>query len=536
MIVRAILSVSFVIALLVSGCESDRTSALTPVATQESQWAVLIYSNGNYDGDVLSEQIEGTFSRAVSTMRTIENTVAPSTIETFICLSSAETNGEASIYQIKAQSGALTGTGEPVLISNLGNADMSQPATLASFLEAALSRSEAQKYALCLSGSGAGWVGMLGDTQHPEGMGLIDLSATLNNAAARLPLGRFDLLSLYAPEMSSIETIVELRHSSLYIASSPWIGEQPHNLAIEKWYRDLAVQPTLEAADFGAYVVDAERLAQDTTEVDFFCNLWECGKLNEVEAAFDRFVTAWCDAAPHNSGTLSSLRSSARDEHYGETVIDIARYASEIAEFSGFADSSFAQLTSAATELESAIHSANAARFGSTLSRQFGGMNLYLPLGSEVGPLDAANYQALQICDVSPRWATVIDSLANRGSSTVTISGQGFWPGKEFYNVYFYVDTLLGGAFGIYTYAEPEWSFQHDAHDTISFSAEFDLQSADSMEIEFGLFIDRDDNGQFNTGDSLGGWRTGSGNFTSFWVHRGTEDDTRDVTVRLRRP
>jgi hypothetical protein len=537
MIARAVFITPIILVLLLTGCESNRGPVVSQSEQGGTSWAVLIYANGNYDGDLLAEQIEGTNSRALSTLRAIENTVASSSIETYICLSSSETNGQASVYRIEAHSGSLSGNGQVALVSTLGNVDMSQTTTLATFLDFVLSQSEAQRFALCLSGSGAGWVGMLGDTQHPEGMGLIDLTATLTQAAARIPLGRFDLLALYAPRMSTIETIIELRHSALYIASSPWVLEQPHNLSIETWYRDLAVQPTLEADELGAYMMDAERLAQDTADVEMFNTLWECGKLNEVELAFDHFATHWCEAVAEHSGALANLITEARsDGLYDETVVDLALYAASIAGSPEFSDSSYSGLVSSATRLVSAIHSANAARYGSSHSLPYGGMNLYLPLGGVMGPLDAAHYQDLQICEISPRWASVIDSLASRGSSTVTISGRGYWPGHEFYNLYFYADTTLGGSFGVYEYAEPEWSFSSETHDTIQFSATFNLNSLDSLQIEFGLFIDRDDNGQFNTGDSLGGWRTGSSNFTSFWVYRGTDDNTRDVTIRLRRP
>jgi hypothetical protein len=57
----------------------------------------------------------------------------------------------------------------------------------------------------------------------------------------------------------------------------------------------------------------------------------------------------------------------------------------------------------------------------------------------------------------------------------------------------------------------------------------------DSLTIEFGIFIDFDQNG-FDSGDSLGAWNNGGQNFTPFSVQRGSVEADRNVLVRFRRP
>ncbi len=145
-------------------------------------------------------------------------------------------------------------------------------------------------------------------------------------------------------------------------------------------------------------------------------------------------------------------------------------------------------------------------------------------------------YGELAFSSSAPSWTGVIDSLARRGNSTVTISGEAYWAGHQFHDLYFYADTTIGGAFGLLATGHPTWFELNDTQDTISYSATFDLQTRDSLTLEFGLFIDRDLNGSFNSGDSLGAWNNGQGNFTPFTVYRGTTEEDRNITVRLRRP
>ena len=162
-------------------------------------------------------------------------------------------------------------------------------------------------------------------------------------------------------------------------------------------------------------------------------------------------------------------------------------------------------------------------------------MNFFYAKG-EIDTTVSEAYGELAISSAAPSWTGVIDSLARRGNSTVTISGEAYWAGHPFHDLYFYADTTIGGAFGLLATGHPAWFELNDTQDTISYSATFDLQTRDSLTLEFGLFIDRDLSGTFNSGDSLGGWNNGQGNFTPFTVHRGSTEEDRNITVRLRRP
>ncbi|MCB9357842.1 MAG: hypothetical protein H6508_08375 [Calditrichaeota bacterium] len=533
----ALLCLVALFGLATIGCDKQRDALLVEdMSSSQVNWAVLVYVSGNYAGDILQEPIEGSLSRAISTVRVLEKTESPEIVETYVCIASSETNGEVGIYKV-SYSGRIPETlFDAQLIRNLGAVSMADPMTLETFTSIVLDESSARHYMLALSGDGIGWRGVLGDNIRPEGMSLLNLHTAIDHASAFLPTNRFDVLCLYARNMGTVETVAQLSDHADYIMASPWRFEQPHSLIINEWYRDLSSQPQLSPEDLGAYVIDAERLAQDSSTTEYFSTLWKSDRIGPVEAAFEAFASQWAAVAPEHAAEVTNLRNEATDEgYYNSNFIDLARYAELIESSPAFEDESFDALRASASELQSKISDACIARFGSSASLRYGGLNLYFPTG-EVDSALSSSYGNLDISTSAPSWAGVIDSLASRGNSTVTITGQAYWPGRSFHDVIFIVDTTSSSAIDPLYFGTPEWSVSSTAGDTISYSATIDLQSLDSLNIkQFLLVIDRDQDGNLNSGDSLGFWNDGVSPFTAFTVHRGTTDADRNVLINRRR-
>lgn len=534
----ALLSLIAMIILTTLGCEKQRDSVVVEDSSlSQVTWAVMVYAAGNYSGDVLSQPIEGTLSRAISTVRVLERTDAPQIVETFVCISTSETEGNVGIYRVTYSGRIPQVLFDAELIEDLGPVSMADPSTMNSFASAVFNRVASQHYLLALSGDGIGWRGVLGDNARPDGMSLLDLHSSIENIASQLPAGKFDILCLYARNMGTIETIAQLRDHASYIMASPWRLEQPHSLVISEWYQDLSSQPQLTPAELGAYIIDAERLAQDSSTTDYFSTLWESDRFDQVESSFENFAAEWSAVAPDKAADITNLRNEATDEEvYNTNFIDLFRYADMIEASPEFADSTFDVLRTASGQLKSAIDEASVARFGSTKSLRYGGLNLYFPTG-EVDTALSLSYANLDISQSAPSWAHVIDSLASRGNSNVTITGQAYWPGREFHDLYFIVDTTVSSQITALYQGVPQWEYLNSTHDTISYSVSFDLQSLDSLNIaQFLLYIDRDDNSDYTAGDSLGFWNNGQGTFSAFTVHRGSVDEDRNILIRFRRP
>lgn len=522
--------------LLNLGCEKDRDSRVIVSPAGNSQiWGVLIYAAGNYPGDELAESVNGTFSRAVNTVRELELLYTNDQIVSYACLSSTEMGGNVGVFNIgfHPQTGdSLLGS---TLIRDLGPMSTADPATLREFLATALEAIEADHYALVLAGDGDGWFGTMGDQVQPTGMPLTELRATIGEFSGSLPNGKLDLLCLYSKDMGAVETLIELRDQARWAVTYPWKLEQPHHLIVKEWYRDLIAQPELNAEGLGAYMVDAERLAQDLSSDSVFVTLWNMDAFANIENAFENFAAQWSNVAPQNGQVLTSLRNSATNVNlYDSVYVDLASYANQIAAASQFSAEEFAALRSTATELSSAILQARTSHIGSAVSDSYSGLNFFFPTGS-IDTLTAQAYSELRIGSSVPSWNGVIDSLSRRGNTDVTISGQAYWSGREFYNVNFFVDTLIGGAFSLMTTFEPQWEFANESMDTINYQATFSVGGLDSLRIEIGLFIDHDVDNVFNAGDSLGFWNDGSSNLTPFTVHSGEMLADRNITIRFRR-
>jgi hypothetical protein len=474
----ALLSLVVIILLAAVGCDKQRdTVVVEDSSSSQVTWAVLVYASGNYSGDILTEPVEGTLSRAISTVRVLEKTDAPQVVETYVCIGSSETDGNVGIYRVTYSGRIPDVLFDAQLIHNLGPVSMADPMTLNNFTSTVLGDVSAEHYLLALSGDGVGWRGVLGDNIRPEGMSLFDLHSSIENASMQLPSNKFDILCLYARNMGTIETISELRDHADYIMASPWSIEQPHSLIISEWFQDLSSQPQLNPADLGAYIIDAERLAQDSSNVEYFSTLWKSDRFGSVESSFENFAAEWTAVAPQFATDVTNLRNDATDETvYNSNFIDLSRYADLLENAPEFADESFDNLRASAAELKTNIIDACVSRFGSTKSLQYGGLNLYFPTG-EVDTALSSHYRELEISDVAPSWTRVIDSLASRGNSTVTITGKAYWPNHSFRDVFFYADTTVGGPFGIYDLAPLTWTADNASNDTISYSATFDLQT-----------------------------------------------------------
>ncbi|MBL0061125.1 MAG: hypothetical protein IPP40_06465 [bacterium] len=277
----------FLTITILFGCSEDRVTrtGIEPEADNQT-WGVLIYAAGNYEGDQLSGPSMSS-SRAVATVRVMETELNSPQTMTQACLATPAAQGEVGIYDVEFSPRQPVGLLNSELVANLGSVSTGDPQTLRMFLETSLSQMHADHYVLCLAGDGHGWQGMMGDYNNELGMLIDKLREEIESVSYLLPGGKFDILALYARNMGTIENVYELRNTADLVLTSTFNVEQPHHKIIAEWYRDLQSQPELNRDELAAYMIDAERLAQDTSEAVFFTTLWNTNTMNDVAAAFD---------------------------------------------------------------------------------------------------------------------------------------------------------------------------------------------------------------------------------------------------------
>lgn len=531
-----LIALAFTLAL---GCSEDRANRLATEPVSDSQtWGVLIYAAGNYDGDVIQNSQMSLTSRAIATVRVMETELnAPQTL-TQACIAAPVTQGDVEIYEVDFSPRTPEGLLNSELVANLGQVSTGDPLTLRAFLETALSQMNADHYVLCLAGDGHGWQGMMGDYGNSLGMPVDMLRRELESVSHLLPNGGFDILALYARNMGTLENVYELRECADYIVTSTFNVEQPHHEIIAEWYRDLQAQPELSPRELAAYMIDAERLAQDTETAVFLTSLWDASAVGSIASAFDEFSRQWLAASELQSPTLLGIRDELMqtDLHNG-IQLDIQEYADALAASGQFTDEQYAPFLDAAVNL---VHAAEAARlmsYGSDDAAGHAGLCYYFPTQTDLDSTAGDAYAELQLSNVSGAWANYVKQLPRAPRMTVTISGLGHVrAGLSVQNLVFFMDTLATGLPAPTRNLSPQWTPVTANGDTVDYSISFSLTEADSMMVRFGLYIDNNQDGQLNTGDRFGFWDLpGGGNFERLMLHRGDVLTGRNVFINFNR-
>ncbi len=529
----------FVISLtILFGCAEDRVThtSIQPESDHQT-WGVLIYAAGNYEGDQLSASSLSS-SRAVATVRVMETELgAPQTV-TQACLATPAAQGEVGIYDVEFSPLVPAGLLNSELVANLGSVSTGDPQTLRMFLETSLSQMHADHYVLCLAGDGHGWQGMMGDYNNELGMPIDKLRQEIESVSYLLPNGEFDILALYSRNMGTIENVYELRDVAELVLTSTFNIEQPHHEIIAEWYRDLQSQPELSRDELAAYMIDAERLAQDTSQAVFFTTLWNTNSMNDVAEAFDVFSANWLEAGASQAPALLALRDELmQSELHNGVNVDIQEYAELIAASPVFGDAQYANLVTSAQDLVSAAHSARVAAYGSEEGNGHMGLCFYFPAQTDLDSTVGDAYAELGLSNSSPVWANYVKQLPRAPQTTISISGLGYVrAGLSVNNLVFFMDTLATGLPSPIRFLTPDWHATTANGDSVDYALTFSLTEADSLTARFGLIMDNDHNGIFSQGDRFGFWDLpGGSNFERIVLHRGDALTGRDVFINFTR-
>ena len=520
------------------GCAEDRaTHTSTQSDTDNQTWGVLIYAAGNYEGDQLLEASLSS-SRAVATVRVMETELNAPQTATQACMATPAALGEVGIYDVEFSPRIPAGLLNSELVANLGSVSTGDPQTLRMFLETSLSQMHADHYVLCLAGDGHGWQGMMGDYNNELGMPIDKLREEIASVSHLLPGGKFDILALYARNMGTIENVYELRNAADLVLTSTFNVEQPHHKIIAEWYRDLQSQPELNRDELAAYMIDAERLAQDTSEAVFFTTLWNTNSMNDVAAAFDEFSSNWLEASATQASALLTLRDELmQSELHNGVNVDIQEYAELIATTPTFQGEEFAGLLTSAQNLVNTSRSARVNYYGSEEGNGHMGLCFYFPTQTDLDSTIGDAYADLGLSQTSPVWANYVKQLPRAPQTTIRISGLGHVrTGLTVSNLVFFMDTLATGLPSPIRFLTPEWEATTTNGDSVEYAISFSLTEADSVTARFGLIMDNDLNGSFSQGDRFGFWDLpGGSNFERIVLHRGDALTGRDVFINFTR-
>ncbi|MBK8128183.1 MAG: hypothetical protein IPK53_04320 [bacterium] len=322
------------------------------------------------------------------------------------------------------------------------------------------------------------------------------------------------------------------------VLTSTFNVEQPHHEIIAEWYRDLQSQPELTRDELAAYMLDAERLAQDTSRSVFLTTLWNTAAMEPLASAFNAFSANWLAASATQAPALLTLRDELmQSELHNGVNVDIMEYANRIEASPVFQDAQYVDLVSSAQGLVAAAQTARINAFGSEEGHGHMGLCFYFPTQTDLDTLVGDAYYGLSLSRDYSAWANYVKELPRAPQTTVEISGLGHVrAGLSVSNVIFFMDTMATGLPVPLRFLTPDWQPTTTNGDTVEYSISFSLTEADSVTARFGLIMDNDLDGAFSQGDRFGFWDLpGGGNFERVVLHRGDVLEDRNVFINFTR-
>jgi hypothetical protein len=297
----------------------------------------------------------------------------------------------------------ITGSGEPLLLSDLGEVNMGDPAALAEFLTWGTASYPAQHTALVLWDHGGGWSGLDWDesSSGEDHLALSELAVALQTAGVHLDIAGFD-----ACLMGQMDVFAALApYASLAVASEEVIPAAGWDY--RAWLGHLYAQPAIAPQDLARTMV-ADYLAYYSgpnsgpnsepavtlAAVDLAC--W-----GNVQAAVDGLVgalgadlAASLPAIGDSRAAVETYATAYSDEVEQYAAVDLAHFARLLA-----GQSSGPVVSEAAGRLDAAIKNAVVAEAHGSAFTQASGVAVYFPRGSQA--LNSAYLESSQV----PAWA-----------------------------------------------------------------------------------------------------------------------------------
>lgn len=204
-------------------------------------------------------------------------------------------------------------------ISDLGETNMGDPASLINFATWAINTYPADRYVLIMSDHGAGWHGGWsdGDNVDDEGLLMRDIDVALRDIIQRTTIEKFDIVVFDACLMAQLESLTMIQpHARIAVASEetvPSIG-----IAYSGFLTQLRNNPAMSPEDLARAMVDTYidqdlRIVDDDARYEFVSDVFNYTGLTTpeevaVEIGIDITLSAInLDALPNLNRVLNAL-------------------------------------------------------------------------------------------------------------------------------------------------------------------------------------------------------------------------------------
>lgn len=300
---------------------------------------------------------------------------------------------------------------EFVELADLGELNTGDPATLASFVETAVTEYPAENYALLLWDHGGGWLGMGADeTDGEDPLELDEIAAGVDAGLAATGVDKLDMIGFDACLMATYEVVSTLAPYADYMVASEEV-EPGHG-----WnYGQLAVlqddpgtdAPTLASAMLEGY---SEQAVEEGTESDITLGILDLAGVDDLQAAMSDVADAYIDDPGAYTPELASAQQDVLefgrdpDPAYSMYQIDLGGFLTNLAE------SDDGELAARATAAIDALDAMVVEHVAGPATSESTGLSIYFP------PLQSYFYDDYLALEGVPTWPATLAEFFTSGA------------------------------------------------------------------------------------------------------------------------
>ena len=310
-----------------------------PAASKGGSWTVMLYQDA--DDEVLEQDVFTDFNEAERVGSTDKvNIVAQ--LDRFRGAFTGDGNWTSTRRYYVTQDDDLTAI-HSKLVADLGEVNMSDPATLVDFAAWAVKTFPADHYVLILSDHGMGWPGgwtdpapaSVSSEQAPlsklvgNAMYMDQVDNALGQIRQQTGIDKFEIVGMDACLMSQLEVLSALEPHARYAITSEET-EPALGWAYTAFLQALTQNPGMSAADLSklvvqSYIVDDQRIVDDQARADF---LSELGGGSASASQLAREIGQDATLAAVDLSKVPALMGSVNDLSYAMQSADQSEIAS----------------------------------------------------------------------------------------------------------------------------------------------------------------------------------------------------------------
>ncbi|WP_299755617.1 clostripain-related cysteine peptidase [uncultured Chloroflexus sp.] len=377
-----------------------------------AEWTVLVYLDGdnNLESDAIDDFEE--MARVGSTDQ-VHIVVQMDRIRSPEVWDDRRYGNWDSTLRFRVEAG-MEPTRENAL-TDLGERNMGDPATLSDFLIWGIENYPAKRYAIILWDHGASWLGIASDDTDGDVLNLPEISSAFETAIARTRIGGFEMIGFDACLMAQFDVLHTVApYGRVAVASAEL--EPNSGWAWDAWLEQVVAKPEQDGYAIGPVIVqtymDSFR-GQSADEVTL--SAFDLTRMNELVSGLDALAQELQRGVQQSYTAIGQARSftNVYAPSYAEefNAIDLPHFLNLLPQ-----QGATGAVRERAAQLLRAIESARLANGVGSYHRESGGLSIYFP---QLANLYAEAYERASPTPRATAWEEFLTTYYQASSTVV---------------------------------------------------------------------------------------------------------------------